>query len=540
MEKLKIKFPDENEYDFEFGQPIVLLGANGAGKTRLSIKIEEINDPSFQNSRAKETIYIHRISAQKSLAIKEKISIEDYESANKMLYIGSTEEYSTKKAYRFSRNPATALLNDFNSALSLLFSEENLQLQKEHEANRQAEKNNEDRPPLITTITEKATEIWNDLLPHRKIDLSGNNVHALCNDTKYHGKEMSDGERVILYMICQVLVQRKNTLLIIDEPELHIHKSIVKKLWSRLEMERNDCIFMYITHDLEFAQSRNNAKILWVKSYDGKNWDYEFLESCEYENIPESLLYEIIGSRQKILFVEGTDSSYDKTLYEELYEDKGYHIISCNSCEDVKKCVKASKTYKKLSALKAVGIIDRDYRDEKEIESLKKDGIFTLQVAEIENLFLISKVIEIAGEALACEKKEIDDAKKIIAEIFKKAKESQIAKALKSEISYQLSTLDFGKPSTNAIKILEEINKNITKSFIEERKAYVEEKFNCTDIDEILKVFNKKDLSFEVEKKLGLGRNTYKSKVINMIKQNVGGKRNEILDAIRPYVPDLE
>ena len=38
MEKLKIKFPHNEEKEFEFGKTIVLLGANGAGKTRFSIK----------------------------------------------------------------------------------------------------------------------------------------------------------------------------------------------------------------------------------------------------------------------------------------------------------------------------------------------------------------------------------------------------------------------------------------------------------------------------------------------------------------------
>lgn len=47
MGTLKIKFPHSEEYEFEAGKPVVLLGANGAGKTRFSIKIEELNDLTF-------------------------------------------------------------------------------------------------------------------------------------------------------------------------------------------------------------------------------------------------------------------------------------------------------------------------------------------------------------------------------------------------------------------------------------------------------------------------------------------------------------
>lgn len=197
-------------------------------------KIEELNDPRFSHVNAKGNIPIHRIAAQKSLSIKESISILDNESAQTDLFFGNSTPQATKNVYKYSSNPATNLLDDFNKALSLLFSEENKELQLAHKKDKQAIKDNTERPEPITTVVEKATDIWNELLPHRKIDLTGNGVHVNYESQRYHGKEMSDGERVMLYMICQVLVQRPNTLLIVDEPELHIHKSIVDKLWTRL------------------------------------------------------------------------------------------------------------------------------------------------------------------------------------------------------------------------------------------------------------------------------------------------------------------
>jgi len=81
METLKIKLPHNEECEFEFGKPVVLLGANGAGKTRFSIRIEELNDPRFKWWNAEESILIHRISAQKSLSISQSISILDNESS---------------------------------------------------------------------------------------------------------------------------------------------------------------------------------------------------------------------------------------------------------------------------------------------------------------------------------------------------------------------------------------------------------------------------------------------------------------------------
>lgn len=63
---MKIRIPDinDNESFIEGKQSIVLLGANGAGKTRMSVWIDE-NNPELN---------VHRISAQKSLDMPEYVS----------------------------------------------------------------------------------------------------------------------------------------------------------------------------------------------------------------------------------------------------------------------------------------------------------------------------------------------------------------------------------------------------------------------------------------------------------------------------------
>lgn len=71
---------------------------------------------------------------------------------------------------------------------------------------------------------------------------------------------MSDGERAIFYMIGQALVAAEGTVLIVDEPELHVHRSIMEKLWDEIEASRRDCGFIYITHDLDFAAARSAKK----------------------------------------------------------------------------------------------------------------------------------------------------------------------------------------------------------------------------------------------------------------------------------------
>lgn len=540
MDKIEVKFPQGEIVELKYGKPIILLGANGAGKTRFSVKVEELNDLKFSNWHVKETTFIHRISAQKSLTIDESILILDIESSQKKLYYGDSSEYAYKESSRYRSHPATFLLDDYASALSLLFSESNKELQEAHDKDLQAIREGIERPEPIKTVVEKATEIWNDLLPHRKIDLTGNGVHVNYGGERYHGKEMSDGERVMLYMICQILVQRPNSLLIIDEPELHIHKSVVDKLWTRLESERPDCVFMYITHDLSFAMSRNNADVLWIKSFDGNVWEYEFLDVDDYTELPSELLFEIVGTRQKILFVEGTRNSYDHQLYQEIYKNAGYHVIPCGSCHEVIRHVKAKQAYEKLNAITVVGIIDRDFRSDYELEALQRDGIYSLKVAEVENLFVLPEILEVVERELACEEGTAQKAKDFITFLFNQNKELQINLSLRQELYHKLSVFDVGKGKLTP----EEINSKLITEFsigkITDLLTENQNKFNnVRTISEILKVFNFKELSLKMGEKFGLSKRDYPRRVLNLIRRQKGAVKEEIISALKSYCPEL-
>ena len=394
-------------------------------------------------------------------------------------------------------------------------------------------------PPPAETVVDKAQRIWNKLLPHRTLDLSGNGVHVNYNAQRYHGKEMSDGERVILYMICQALVVKPKTLFIIDEPELHINKAIVKELWTQLENERPDCIFMYLTHDIDFTISRNNAQYLWIKSYDGNNWEYEFLDTESYPDLPSELLLEIVGARQKIIFVEGTKNSYDYKLYQEIYRDKGYHVIPCGGCQDVIRIVKAKRTYEKLQPIEVYGIIDRDFRGDHEIAKLREYGIYTLSVAEVENLFVVPELLEIMERVLGCDSGVAESAKQFIIDLFNNCKNKQISEALSKEISFQLSLFDLGRQQYTNEEIKDKINSCYTIENIGSWRTEKETVFNSVNtLPEILAVFNFKELSRKISSKYNLSDSDFPKRVINALTRNNTVKK-EILAALSTYIPEL-
>lgn len=86
------------------------------------------------------------------------------------------------------------------------------------------------------------------------------------NGEEYDFNDLSDGERTVFYYIGHVLTSRENAYIIVDEPENHMNSGLSRRLWNRLEEIRDDCKFIYITHDLEFATTRLQSVILWNKN----------------------------------------------------------------------------------------------------------------------------------------------------------------------------------------------------------------------------------------------------------------------------------
>ncbi|MEP0944835.1 MAG: AAA family ATPase [Rhizobiaceae bacterium] len=68
--------------------------------------------------------------------------------------------------------------------------------------------------------------------------MSGNVKTKTLEGQEYSAADMSDGERVVFYLIAQALLEKPDSLLIFDEPELHINRSILAKLWDEIEGAR--------------------------------------------------------------------------------------------------------------------------------------------------------------------------------------------------------------------------------------------------------------------------------------------------------------
>ena len=110
------------------------------------------------------------------------------------------------------------------------------------------------------------------------------------------------------------------------------------------------------------------------------------------DGIAPDLYMSLVGARKPVLFIEGdSQRSIDARLYPLIFPD--YTVRSLGSCNKV---IEATRTFNGLASfhrLDSLGIVDRDRRDNQEVEYLRGKRILVPEVAEIENMFLIEEVI---------------------------------------------------------------------------------------------------------------------------------------------------
>ncbi len=487
---------------------------------------------------------VHRIGAQRSLTFGNYIQQKGYEQSTNWLLYGEENpqmEYNQHEQrwgwdgekYDY----VTSILNDYEYVLSALLA---LKIKQQEDYIKECkirEKEGKSHKPVPENVVDVLKRIWQMVFPHRDICIEDGKVMAqyekngkLC---KYKGKEMSDGERVVLYLIAQSLCVPPNKTIVVDEPEVHLHRSIMNRLWTAIEKEREDCLFIYITHDTQFAANHSHTRKIWIKKYDGVNWEWEEIKSSI---LPEQMLLDILGNRKNVIFVEGTVDSYDTKLYSEIF--KNYYVVACGSCSSVIAWTKAMNNTSQLHDLKCYGIIDRDYRSDYEIESYKLDNIYTLEVAEVENLFLVPELLQVVSNIMGYQDEDIvNEVKKYVMETrFSNEIHRQICESVVSELKYKLSIVNLPKKSEEEAK--NALNNLFETISYDKIRSEQEEKFNLIytsrNYKEVLKIFNRKALSTSIGHFWKLDNKGYCDFVIRQLKTENGQK---IIEAIALYMP---
>ena len=489
-----------------FNKNIVAIGANGSGKSTLAAKLKEYLPTSAMT-----------ISAQKLLIIPVFKNITNPNDTIKDLKKSQAYEKSTRFILESDRShspEADAIKNEFKFLLNNLLSENNTLNNKYVQSVRIGESCNVPESKLNKTI-----EIWNSLIEHRVLECSDGiniNLKALTSENIYPAYQMSDGEKVILYYISHVLQAPQNGFIIVDEPEMYLHKTLLSKLWDILETEREDCIFIYLTHDLDFATSRNTAKKVWIKSFNHPDkWEIEDIPSNE---LPETLLLKLLGSRKRILFCESESGKIDEKIYNLLLPN--FTITPVKTCFDVINYTKAFNELPNRTA-EALGLIDSDHHDSDRLSSLKAQNVFSLNVSEVENLLFDEGFLRDFSRQMMCDGDVVSTIKSEVIAKLSNTKELQVANYISAKINYYFKSSHVSKGNTR-----EDVKKHYSRftdnisidDWHDTRETELQDIIDSKDYDRALCVINDKGLKTIANRNFNIGN--FQEKALSYLQFN--------------------
>lgn len=498
------------------GRQTVIIGANGAGKTRFARRL----GADLSADPAKRPLF--NVSAIKAL----------YDSRPAPQSIDTLYDATIPEGRR--EHDATQL----ERLMGLLVHDEMVNLFS-YKASHAAGLKTQLKPTRLDTVI----DLWQEMFPDNRILISsGRMLFSRPDDTDsatYSAMQLSAGEKAVIYYIGAILYAPKGAVVMIDSPEMFLHPSLMQSLWNRIELLRPDCAFVYITHDLSFASSRSDATTIWVRRFDPSlaAWDYELMPP--HSPLSDGAYLAIMGSRKPVLFIEGDGvHSIDARLYPLIFKD--YSVQSLGSCNKV---IEAVRTFNDLSAfhhLDSCGIVDRDRRDSKEVDYLRRKRIMVPDVAEIENILMLEEVVR--AVASYCKKDENRVFQKVKAAIISGFRRELRQQALmhtrhrvKRMMEYKVDGRfsDINTFEQHISQLAKELNpKGLYDTFCQSFRSMIA----AGDYAGILRVYNQKSMlpASNVASLCGLkGKDEYIKTILKMLRSESRGA-----DRIRKAVAD--
>jgi len=508
--------------------PVVLIGPNGSGKTRFGASIARSQEAEF-------------IGALRNISLPDDIPMRSLAR--------STQELTSQMSDHRSRY--WIMSNEINHLFSKLLAEDATSATKLRDSLVAGQ-----QPVIENTNLMQLKAIWHDLFPGREIKFETYSPKVesrfTSNPIVYPAQQMSDGERVALYLGARVL-NAKSGLIVIDEPEVHFHSRLAVRFWNIIQNLRPDLRFIYLTHDLSFALSRQNAQFVIIRP----NLIPEIVPLGD--EIPNELAESILGAASfsifadRIIFCEG-DENTDYSFYTSWFNTPTTVIIPVGGCKDVVECANAFSNQTIISGVKAIGIVDRDYWPKQYFEKFPA-YVTPLPVHELENIYCLPEVFKAIGQHLSLEVSDLDE---LYTQFIIQAKErfkgellaKQIVERFKCRCSGGLNTVvndlqvigDLNVLESKCVNTLQPDNWGFSPAdiFLEERKL-LENALASTEPIQFLTFFPGKVFLPIATRLLGLEPSAYKELVNNVLVSDdastLSGLKKSIESALSNYLP---
>ncbi|MCC5668322.1 ATP-binding protein [Nostoc sp. CHAB 5784] len=143
---------------------------------------------------------------------------------------------------------------------------------------------------------------------------------------------LSSGEREVVNIIFDFLLRNpSHSIIIFDEPELHLHPELSYKLLQTIQTIGNNNQFIYCTHSPDIITASLENSVIFIAPPIGTTSNQAILvreddETHEaLQKIGQSI--GIVALGKKLVLVEGSDSSLDKQVYGAILKNKFPNLV---------------------------------------------------------------------------------------------------------------------------------------------------------------------------------------------------------------------
>lgn len=361
------------------GEVLILVGANGSGKSSL-----------IQSIFMSHTVNAQRISAHRQNWLQQ--GDDGMTPSARARLAENVRAWDSRPE---ARNIDHAASGRPTAALFDLIEAHNHQ---EREVAKLARAQNEEE--LKKRISDPSPiEMVNSLFHHCgmsvriELAVTGQLLARRQGGEPYPISMLSDGERSALLTASTVLTVRPASLILIDEPERHLHRSISAPLLKQLVEMRPDCAFVVSTHEVQLPGDLPSSRTILVRDCQmvaniPQTWDVDELEPDT--DIDEVLKTDMLGARRSVIFVEGDNRSLDKPLYTLLFPKVS--VIAKRTSKEVEHAVEGVRGATELHWVHAFGIVDNDRRTAADVDALKNKGVYALPLLNVESIYYHSEV----------------------------------------------------------------------------------------------------------------------------------------------------
>jgi len=307
--------------------------------------------------------------------------------------------------------------------------------------------------------------------------------------------DLSSGEKEVFFILSFFIRHNvENAIIVIDEPELHLHPELSRLLIRNMKSIRNGNQIWVATHNSEIIDEAGRDKVIYV-ARDISTRKAKFIGG-EHEQEVIAQLKDMfgfsgyIGVAKNLVFLEGDNSSQDRKFYSTLFpgESSNFKIVPSNSSDNMSRINNAILLIMEASLgwMSFYLVRDRDYLTEEMVNKYKSHiagKIFVLSKHEIENYLIDFEVFSIVLQEIFNLEKSVLEVKEAFYQAALKLSSDVIRDMVAFRLNLILSPQDFSvgrvlskQPyfdSSGGDIILRESNNDILKSKFNETAAQI-------------------------------------------------------------------